>query len=105
MGETVLAESREAIRVGSKSFSAAARLFDKGCREDAYMLYAWCRYCDDRIDAQHLGHGTTDETEPVQARLQRQALPDPQGKRCHDPHGGDNERQQQSTPLRSRDMF
>lgn len=47
--------SREMIRVGSKSFSAAARLFDQERREGAYMLYAWCRHCDDVIDGQELG--------------------------------------------------
>lgn len=70
MAERVIEESRQAIRVGSKSFAAAARLFDTGCREDAYMLYAWCRYCDDRIDAQHLGHGSTVESQPPRARLE-----------------------------------
>jgi phytoene synthase len=69
VAERVVEASREAIRVGSKSFSAAARLFDRGCREDAYLLYAWCRYCDDRIDAQELGLGVTEESEPVAARL------------------------------------
>jgi phytoene synthase len=55
--DTLVAESRNAIRVGSKSFSAAARLFDARTRDSAYMLYAWCRHCDDVIDGQVLGHG------------------------------------------------
>ncbi len=45
------------IRKGSKSFSAASRLFDRETRESAYMLYAWCRYCDDQVDGQELGFG------------------------------------------------
>jgi phytoene synthase len=45
------------IRKGSKSFSAASRLFDRTTRESAYMLYAWCRYCDDQVDGQELGFG------------------------------------------------
>src|SRR6202789_4323157 len=49
--------SRETIRKGSKSFAAAAALFDAATREDAEMLYAWCRHCDDVIDGQELGHG------------------------------------------------
>lgn len=53
----VIDNSRRMIRRGSKSFSAAARLFDKSTRESAYMLYAWCRYCDDQIDGQNLGLG------------------------------------------------
>jgi phytoene synthase len=49
--------SRETIRKGSKSFAAAAALFDAQTRADAEMLYAWCRRCDDVIDGQELGHG------------------------------------------------
>jgi phytoene synthase len=51
------AQSREAIQKGSKSFAAAAALFDAQTRADAEMLYAWCRHCDDVIDGQTLGHG------------------------------------------------
>jgi 15-cis-phytoene synthase len=46
---------RERIEKGSKSFAAAARLFDPETRAYAYMLYAWCRHCDDVIDDQELG--------------------------------------------------
>jgi phytoene synthase len=49
--------SRETIQAGSKSFAAAAALFDAETRADAEMLYAWCRHCDDVIDGQELGHG------------------------------------------------
>ncbi len=49
--------SRETIQKGSKSFAAAAALFDAQTRIDAEMLYAWCRHCDDVIDGQALGHG------------------------------------------------
>jgi phytoene synthase len=45
------------IRKGSKSFAGAARLLDPATRESVYMLYAWCRHCDDRIDVQELGRG------------------------------------------------
>jgi phytoene synthase len=58
MSETDLERaSRETIRKGSKSFAAAAALFDAETRADAEMLYAWCRHCDDVIDGQALGHG------------------------------------------------
>ncbi len=57
MSDLVLNASRLSIRQGSKSFAAAARLFDASVREDAYLLYAWCRHCDDQIDGQVLGHG------------------------------------------------
>jgi phytoene synthase len=47
--------SKSIIQAGSKSFAAAARLFDADTRESAYLLYAWCRHCDDVIDGQSLG--------------------------------------------------
>ena len=56
MSDEVVAFSEMAMRQGSKSFAAAARLFDKRTRDDCVMLYAWCRHCDDVIDGQTLGH-------------------------------------------------
>ncbi len=50
---------RDAIQQGSSSFAAAAALFGKETRADAEMLYAWCRYCDDVIDGQAMGHGAS----------------------------------------------
>ncbi len=47
--------SETIIQEGSKSFAAAARLFDRETRASAYLLYAWCRHCDDAIDGQELG--------------------------------------------------
>lgn len=57
MNDAVRDASRDSIRRGSTSFAAAARLFDPRIRDDAYMLYAWCRHCDDEIDGQVMGHG------------------------------------------------
>jgi len=56
-------QSRAAIQKGSKSFAAAAALFDAQTRADAEMLYAWCRHCDDVIDGQVLGHGMSPVTD------------------------------------------
>ncbi len=53
--DEIVKYSRERIVNGSKSFAAAARLFDSETRSHAYMLYAWCRHCDDAIDGQELG--------------------------------------------------
>ncbi len=53
----VLEQATKAIKVGSKSFAAAARLFDEATRQSAVMLYAWCRHCDDVVDGQQLVHG------------------------------------------------
>jgi 15-cis-phytoene synthase len=56
ISDTPLEAARIAIAHGSKSFAAAARLFDPYTRDSAMMLYAWCRHCDDVIDGQVLGY-------------------------------------------------
>ncbi len=60
--------AKDTIAQGSKSFAAAARLFDRETREGAVLLYAWCRYCDDVVDEQELGWtragGELDERSP-----------------------------------------
>jgi 15-cis-phytoene synthase len=53
--DAIVEHSRKLIEKGSKSFAGAARLFDEDTRASAYMLYAWCRHCDDEIDGQELG--------------------------------------------------
>jgi phytoene synthase len=53
--DDLVERSRAVIERGSKSFAAAARLFDPQTRAGAYLLYAWCRHCDDRTDDQELG--------------------------------------------------
>jgi len=57
MTDAVLAASKASITKGSKSFRSASRLFDPAVREDAWLLYAWCRACDDEIDGQDHGFG------------------------------------------------
>jgi len=57
----VVTEARATIQQGSKSFAGAAALFGRDMRESAYMLYAWCRYCDDVIDGQELGFARPDD--------------------------------------------
>jgi phytoene synthase len=49
-------QARRSIRKGSKSFAAASRLFDRETRERVWLLYAWCRACDDIADEQDHGH-------------------------------------------------
>ena len=63
--------SRERIERGSKSFAGAARLFTPEVRASAYMLYAWCRHCDDEIDGQELGFNTA--AAPMAATAERLA--------------------------------
>lgn len=48
--------AQASIRKGSKSFAAASRLFDRTTRERVWLLYAWCRACDDIADEQDHGH-------------------------------------------------
>ena len=55
--EAIVATARESIARGSKSFAAASLLFDRETRERAWLLYAWCRRCDDIVDGQDHGHG------------------------------------------------
>ena len=55
MSEALLQHATDTIAVGSKSFAAAARLFDPATRRSVLMLYAWCRHCDDVVDGQELG--------------------------------------------------
>ncbi|HEY6868211.1 MAG TPA: squalene/phytoene synthase family protein, partial [Novosphingobium sp.] len=59
-GELV-AHARSVIARGSKSFAAASRLFDRKTRERVWLLYAWCRECDDIADAQDMGGALGDQ--------------------------------------------
>lgn len=54
----LVAAAGETIRHGSKSFHMASRLFDRRTRERAWLLYCWCRHCDDVCDGQALGFRT-----------------------------------------------
>lgn len=65
---TLVAFARESIKRGSKSFAAASRLFDRTTRERVWLLYAWCRKCDDMADGQDHGGAMEAVTDPL-ARL------------------------------------
>ncbi|MBU3992640.1 MAG: phytoene/squalene synthase family protein, partial [Alphaproteobacteria bacterium] len=54
--------ARVTIARGSKSFAAASRLFDRTTRERVWLLYAWCRACDDLADAQDMGGALGDQS-------------------------------------------
>ena len=41
---------RRTIEKHSKSFALASRLLPPACRDDAVVLYAWCRSADDAVD-------------------------------------------------------
>ena len=55
--DAIVATARESIAKGSKSFRLASRLFGRETRERAWLLYAWCRRCDDLADGQDHGRG------------------------------------------------
>lgn len=50
--------AQRTIARGSKSFVLASRFLPRRERENAWLLYAWCRTCDDVTDGQDLGHGS-----------------------------------------------
>lgn len=64
----LVAFARQSIRKGSKSFAAASRLFGRTTRERVWLLYAWCRRCDDLADAQDHGGRLGDQSD-AHARL------------------------------------
>ena len=63
-GVTLMEHATHTIEVGSKSFAAAARLFDAATRRRVLMLYAWCRHCDDVVDGQELGFNAAPRAQP-----------------------------------------
>jgi 15-cis-phytoene synthase len=64
----LVAAAAGSIAKGSKSFALASKLFDSVTRERAWLLYAWCRACDDLADGQDHGGARESVTDP-QARL------------------------------------
>ena len=70
--DAVTAHGHAAIKQGSKSFALASRALPPALRDDASMLYAWCRYCDDVIDGQIMGHDQIENYKEGQSeRLER----------------------------------
>ena len=65
----LVAYAARTIAAGSKSFAMASRLFDRSTRERVWLLYAWCRRCDDLADDQDLG-GTLGSAAGSAARLE-----------------------------------
>lgn len=72
--DALVAAARQSIARGSKSFAAASTLFDKATRERAWLLYAWCRACDDMVDGQDHGHGMSRVDDPLARVAEARAL-------------------------------
>lgn len=66
----IVAAAAKSIARGSKSFALASKLFDPVTRERAWLLYSWCRACDDLADGQDGGGERVAVADP-QARLER----------------------------------
>ena len=58
---------RDTIAAGSKSFALASRVLSPAVRDDATMLYAYCRFADDLVDGQLMGHGQVEDYRDGQA--------------------------------------
>jgi len=67
--DAIVATARESIARGSKSFALASKLFDRRTREGAWLLYAWCRACDDLADGQDHGGALSAVANPA-ARIE-----------------------------------
>lgn len=86
----LVAHARDSIRRGSKSFAAASRLFDPATRERVWLLYAWCRRCDDLADAQEHGgalgdqSGAAERLATIRTLTARALAGDPAGDRAFD---------------------
>jgi phytoene synthase len=66
--EALVAHASDSIARGSKSFALASKLFDPVTRERAWLLYGWCRACDDLADGQDHG-GAMSSVADAQKRL------------------------------------
>lgn len=64
----LVVKSYDMIAEGSQSFAMASWLFDKRTRERVWLLYAWCRRCDDIADGQTLG-GELGEQKGIEGRV------------------------------------
>lgn len=71
---SLVEKALESIEVGSHSFSAASKLFDRTTRERSWLLYAWCRRCDDIADNQDKGGPLGFQSTPKEAEDRIQAI-------------------------------
>ena len=72
--DALVEQARQSIAEGSHSFAAASMLFDRTTRERAWLLYAWCRRCDDIADAQDHGGALGEEANAADAQDRIEAI-------------------------------
>jgi 15-cis-phytoene synthase len=70
----LVAFARDSIARGSKSFAFASKLFDRETRERVWLLYAWCRKCDDMADGQDHGGAMAEVADPLERLTAIRAL-------------------------------
>ena len=64
----LVVSAKASVKRGSQSFALASRLFTKPIRERVWLLYAWCRQCDDLADGQDHGHKMTVAKSPERSQ-------------------------------------
>ena len=64
--ERLVEDAQRTIAAGSKSFRFASQIFGLKTRERSWLLYAWCRACDDITDGQTLGHEARTPADPAE---------------------------------------
>ena len=64
--QRLVEDAQRTIAAGSKSFRFASQIFDLKTRERSWLLYAWCRACDDVTDGQTLGHDAQAPDQPAE---------------------------------------
>lgn len=62
--------SKGQIRKGSKSFALASLFFSEKEKAGSWLLYSWCRHCDDQIDQAQ----TVEEAQQRLLKLREQTL-------------------------------
>lgn len=83
MSEALLDHATQTIKVGSKSFAAAARLFPADVRRSVLMLYAWCRHCDDVVDGQELGFAAVEPAQEQEDAAEKLSMLEDQTRRAY----------------------
>jgi phytoene synthase len=63
--QRLVEEAQRTIAAGSKSFRFASQIFSLKTRERSWLLYSWCRACDDITDGQTLGHDAVPVDDPA----------------------------------------
>lgn len=70
----LVAFAKNSIARGSKSFAFASKLFGRQTRERVWLLYAWCRKCDDMADGQDHGGAMAMVDDPLERLAAIRAL-------------------------------